>query len=73
MEEFERYLFSQQIDGLLNISKIHPFYISDYRNHQTLREESCYPPECILPQTPLSYQAPIILTFGVATATLMST
>ncbi len=40
--KYKYYLFSQQIDGLLNISKIHSLYASDYRNHQTLREKSYY-------------------------------
>lgn len=34
------YLLSQQIDGFLNVRKIHSLYVSDYRNHQTLREKS---------------------------------
>lgn len=34
------YLLSKQINGFLNISKIHPLYVTDYRNHQTLWEKS---------------------------------
>lgn len=73
VEVIEVYLFPQRIDGLLNVGEVHGLNIADDWHNEPLQRTVTFRSNVKQSATTDSRRRSKVGTFGVATATLMST